>query len=374
MRHRAGTPASAPAEPFAFAPDDEHAWQRLARGYRLAGLLISAHRLGLLERLARGQATLDALCRDLEADPTVVEQMCRGLLTGGLLRSGDMGWRLSDAGQRLVNDPAAAAELASLALDYQRWGRLDERARELATEEHPDAPDVFGGRDDVATAHRYALRLAARHRGQAVRLLRAVRATRPLRVMDVGGADGFLAREVCARWPDAECVVLEHPSMAEVARRACADEPRISVLEGDFLGDGQQLGEDPFPNDVDVVVLSHVLQGMGQQPQRDLVCRAAAALSPGGCLLSCEAVLRSDKRGPMDTVLWAIGQASLGHRGHILTTVEHDILVRAAGLAASAAWWVSDSTRAVLGVNTAAAVTPALAVEPETVQRAAGSA
>src|SRR5688572_25638291 len=38
-------------EPLAFAPDDEAAWQRLARGYRLAGLLLSAHRLGLLQRL-----------------------------------------------------------------------------------------------------------------------------------------------------------------------------------------------------------------------------------------------------------------------------------------------------------------------------------
>ena len=353
------------AEPLAFAPDDEAAWQRLARGYRLTGLLLSAHRLGLLERLGRGQATLDALARDLKADERVLLQLCRALDTAGLLRSGDVGWRLSNAGQQLVSDPSALAELDSLALDYQRWGALDECAREMYEHPSPAPGRLFTGRDDFASAHRYALRLAARHRGHAVRLLERVEACRPLMVMDVGGADGFLAREVCNRWPDAQCVVLEHPSMAEVARRACADHPRIRVFEGDYLGDGWTPGTEAMPNGADVVVLSHVLQGIGREAQRTLVMRAAGALTAGGCMLSCEAVLRSDQRGPIDTVLWAVDQAALGRRGHMLTTVEQDVLMRAAGLAASAAWWVSDNTRAVLGVRTAAGITPALQMLPE---------
>ena len=352
-------------EPLAFAPDDEAAWQRLVRGYRLAGLLLSAHRMGLLQRLRRGQATLDALTEELEADPTLLSHMCRGLTAAGLLRSGDFGWRLSDAGRRLVTDPSAAAEMDSLALDYQRWGTLDDRSRRLARHDSPEDVDRFGTRRDVESANRYALRLAALHRGQALQLLDRLEPTRPLRVMDVGGADGFLAREVCARWPDARCVVLEHASMAEVAQRACASEPRIRIVEGDFLGDGRGLPQTPLPEQADVVVLSHVLQGIAEEPQRELVRRAAAALTPGGCLLSCEAVLRSDARGPLDTVLWAVGQASLGRRGNMMTTVEQDVLLRATGLAASAAWWVSANTRAVVGVRTDAGVTPALRIKPE---------
>lgn len=347
-------------EPLAFDPDDENAWHQLARGYRLAGLLLSAHRLGLLQRLLEGQATLDALASDLSADPKLLEQMCRALETAGLLRSGDVGWRVSEAGRRLLTNPAAAAELDSLARDYRRWGALDERARAGAGEASED--DVDRTRSDVDSARQYAVRLAARHRGQAVALLDRLEPTRPLRVMDVGGADGFLVREVCDRWPDAQCVVLEEPSMAEVARRACSAEPRISVVEGDFLGEGSRLSRDALPGEADVVVLSHVLQGRPEARQRDLTTRAAGALRPGGCLLSCESVLRSDQRGPLDTVLWAVGQFALRREGHMLTTVEQDVLVRAAGLAASAAWWVSDSTRAVVGVRPDAGVEPALRV------------
>lgn len=363
--HRVGNkPAMQPPvdEPLAFGPDDEAAWQRLVRGYRLAGLLVSAHRLGLLRRLHRGQATLDALAADLDADPRLVEQMCRALRTAGLLRAGDVGWRLSDAGRRLLDDPAAAAELDSLERDYRRWGCLDEtaQAHAVGVPDVTDPDDVDHTHTDVDSARQFALRLSSRHRGHARGMIERLVPTRRLRVMDVGGADGFLAREVCARWPDAECVVLEEASMAEVARRACADEPRITVIEGDFLGEGNRMPTDPLPGDADVVVLSHVLQGRPERRQRDLTCRAAAALAPGGCVLSCESVLRSDKRGPLDTILWAVGQAALRRDGHVLTTVEQDVLLRAAGLAASASWWVSAATRVVLGVRTDAGVEPAV--------------
>ena len=348
-------------EPLAFAPGDEGAWQRLARGYRLAGLLVSAHRLGLLRRLLQGQATLDALAADLGADARLLLQMCRALDAAGLLRSGDVGWRLSQAGQQLLTDPTALAELDSLARDYRRWGDLDERARgDLSPDpSHPDR-----ARADVDSARQYALRLAARHRGHAIALIDRLKPTRPVRVMDVGGADGFLAKVVCERWPEAQCLVLDEPMMAEVARQACRDERRITVQEGDFLGDGADHPADALPGRADVVVLSHVLQGRPEMVQRELVMRAAAALEPGGCVLSCESVLRSDKRGPLDTILWAVGQSALRPDAHMLTTVDQDVLLRAAGLAASAAWWVSDGTRAVVGVRTEAAVTPALHFSP----------
>lgn len=354
--------ASAVDEPLAFAPDDEAAWQRLVRGYRLAGLLVSAHRLGLLRRLLQGQATLDALAADLGAEPHLLLQMCRGLDAAGLLRSGDVGWRLSQAGQQLLGDPAALAELDSLARDYRRWGDLDDRARGNLSAD-PVQPDR--ARADVDSARQYALRLAARHRAHAIALIDRLVPSRPLRVMDVGGADGFLAKVVSERWLDAQCLVLDEPMMAEVARQACRNEPRIAVIEGDFLGEGAQPPSDELPGQADVVVLSHVLQGRPEMVQRDLVVRAAAAVAPGGCVLSCESVLRSDKRGPLDTILWAVGQSALRPDAHILTTVDQDVLLRAAGLAASAAWWVADGTRAVVGVRTEAGVTPALEVSRE---------
>ncbi|MBA2529560.1 MAG: methyltransferase domain-containing protein, partial [Euzebyales bacterium] len=206
-------------------------------------------------------------------------------------------------------------------------------------------------------------RLAARHHSQAVALVTHLTPTRPLRVLDVGGGDGLVSREICSRWPRARCTVLEQPAMAEVARRSCRGHERIDVMAGDFFGaegDG-----DPLPDEADVVVLSHVLQGLPARAQRRLTARAAAALAAGGCVLSCEAVLRYDAKGPLEVVLWAVGEAALDHHGAVLTTNDQDLLLRAAGLAACAAWWVSDSTRAVLGVSTDVGASPALQVRED---------
>ncbi len=50
--------------------------------------------------------------------------------------------------------------------------------------------------------------------------------------------------------------------------------------------------------------------------------------------------------------------------GPPLTAVEQDLLLRAAGLAASAAWEPAAGTRAVLGVHPDAGIEPALRYTP----------
>ena len=97
---------------LAFEPDDEEEWHRLARGYRLAGLLLSAHRMGLLREMAGGGThRVDDLAQSLMADRKLLVDVCRALWATGLLVEHDDGWRLSAAGARLANDHAAALEL-----------------------------------------------------------------------------------------------------------------------------------------------------------------------------------------------------------------------------------------------------------------------
>src|SRR5690606_20036082 len=105
------------------------------------------------------------------------------------------------------------------------------------------------------------------------------------------------------------------------------------------------------PSGADVVVLNHVLQGLPTSDQRRLVCRAGRALTPGGCIVSTELALSVDGGGPLEVVLWALGQAARGSLGGVLTEREQETLLRAAGLAAVGAWQVLDTSHAVLGVR-----------------------
>ncbi|HSJ43230.1 MAG TPA: hypothetical protein VK923_00930 [Euzebyales bacterium] len=58
---------------LAFESGDEDGWHQLARGYRLAGLLLSAHRMGLLQALSDGEPhDVDDLSQQLVADPRML--------------------------------------------------------------------------------------------------------------------------------------------------------------------------------------------------------------------------------------------------------------------------------------------------------------
>jgi SAM-dependent methyltransferase len=349
-------------QPLAFEPGDEDGWHRLARGYRLAGLLLTAHRMGLLRILAdRGALTVDQLARELVADERLLAVICRALRAAGLLLAADDSWRLSPAGQRLASDAGATLELDAMAEDYQRWGQLDHYARTLPHEDRsePRTYDAEVAHSEQA-ARRYARRLTNRRRQQVDRLLTHIEPTRPLVLLDAWGGDGYLARAVCTRWSQVTCTVLEIPTMARIAREACAGYPRIAVISGDLLRDD--------PNAVlggarvDVVVVSHVLQSLSAQRRRELAAQVSRVLAPGGCLLSSEFVLRWNDRDSLDVLLWAVGRTSANWQGEPLQATEQDMLVRGSGLAAVNAWWVTDSTRAVLGVKTAAGIAPALRV------------
>jgi SAM-dependent methyltransferase len=349
-------------QPLAFEPGDEDEWHRLARGYRLAGLLLTAHRMGLLRVLAhRGTLTVDQLAHELVADARLLAVICRALRAAGLLLAADDGWRLSPAGARLATDTGATLELDAMAEDYQRWGQLDHYARTLPQGGRSE-PLTYD--DDIAhneqAARRYTRRLTNRRRQQVDRLLAHVEPTRPLVLLDAWGGDGYLARAVCARWSQVTCTVLEIPTVARIAREACAGYPRIAVMTGDLLRDDPSvvLGG----HTVDVVVVSHVLQSLSARRRRELATQVTRVLAPGGCLLSSEFVLRWNDRDSLDVLLWAVGRTSANWQGEPLQAAEQDMLVRGSGLAAVDAWWVTESTRAVLGVKTAAGIKPALRV------------
>jgi hypothetical protein len=169
----AGTPVTrhgpgedgGPHPSLAFEPGDEDGWHRLARGYRLAGLLLSAHRMGLLHAFVDGGThQIDELAHHLLADPRLLVDICRALRATGLLTQTDAGWRISEAGARLAGDPVAALELDAMAEDYQRWGELDRHARSLWRDGRTE-PGTHGDADvehSEQAARRYARRLSNR--------------------------------------------------------------------------------------------------------------------------------------------------------------------------------------------------------------------
>jgi SAM-dependent methyltransferase len=116
------------------------------------------------------------------------------------------------------------------------------------------------------------------------------------RVLDVGGADGALARRLLTRHPHLRCTVLDRPALAPLAHG-------VDFVAGDAFADA-------WPP-ADVVVLSLVLLDWDTEQKQALLAKAHDALPAGGRLIVLD---RFDEPRPD-------GSLALLHALHLLVTV-----------------------------------------------------
>ncbi len=100
------------------------------------------------------------------------------------------------------------------------------------------------------------------------------------RLLDIGGGDGCTARAIARRFPGIEVTIFDLPSVATLASQSLSpsEEENVKVCAGDFL-------RDPFPQGVDAVLFSHVLEVFNEEDICGLLRRAYDSLCSGGRIL-----------------------------------------------------------------------------------------
>lgn len=125
--------------------------------------------------------------------------------------------------------------------------------------------------------------IVASFEAHAARLF-ADRPDRPLRVLDVGGGDGTLARWIAETHPHVHVDVLNLAAVRPLFERVRAESPareRLGFVTLDFLAE-------PLPAGYDVVTFVRVLHDWPAEVAERLLAGAAAALAPGGRVVVCE--------------------------------------------------------------------------------------
>ena len=226
----------------------------LALGFWPARALTAAAELGVLDLLAeRGPMPAAAVASTLGLRPGPTADLLAGLAGVGAVEADEAGYR----GGSLDPDLLGLADAEA----YRAWADLPDAIR---TGRRP-GPTMFERlADDPDALRRFADAMAAvsapGHAAVAARLPEGAT------VLDVGGADGRLAR-----YTDRSVVVFDLPPMAELARAA-----GVEAVAGDVL-------RDELPA-ADVAVLSMVLLDWPMEDKRRILSAVAAALPAGGRL------------------------------------------------------------------------------------------
>ncbi len=146
-------------------------------------------------------------------------------------------------------------------------------------------------------------------------------------LLDLGGGPGAYAVRFCEANPGLQAVIFDLPTsrcIAEEVVRKSGLEARIIFMPGNFF-------EDPLPGGVDVVWMSHILHGTGDDEARQLIARVMALLPPGGQVLIQEFILDDTQDGPLFPALFGLNMLTGTPTGKAFSEEELKALLVDAG-------------------------------------------
>lgn len=245
-----------------------------------ARALIVATRAGLIAALADGAATPAEL-----AALTGLDERSTGLLLETLANFGYVRHRrggrfvLTGVARRWLLPGGWDAVVGGLAYDgWDLIGHLEGRL-------HGAAPAPWHERpDDDPIWEPYQRAMAQIARTTAAVVARAIPASSPRRLLDLGGSHGLHAVAMCRRHRILQATVIDLPAAVRFGRQTVVEEgmqERVAHVEGDFF-------EVPLGEGWDVITAHALLHNFTPERCLELLRRARAALTPGGTFAALE--------------------------------------------------------------------------------------
>jgi SAM-dependent methyltransferase len=284
--------------------------QDIAYAYRHSAVLIAAVELGLFTLIAQGVDTIPRLATALDITPTNAERLLMACAALGLVvPDGEHFTNAADVQKFLVKGEKGYAGpwILMARADRDQWSRLAEYLRSK------EPPRLLGMYETFTVEDARRLHEATYSIGMGAgrRFVRHVDLLKRRRILDLGGGSGCYCIAAAQAHPNIRGIVLDLPPVAEVTREFIAQHglsDRIEAQAGDFT-------RDPFPNDVDVVIMASNLPQYSREVVQQVVRKAYDALLPGGEMHLIGEMLRNDHKGPIGPALWALNEALYGSTG-----------------------------------------------------------
>ena len=307
----------------------------LIDAFRRSKVMFTAVSLGLFNYLSDGPKDVRSLASLTRTDPGALERLLDACAAMALLDKRD-GWYSNLPVAQTYLSRTSPSTLSGYVLYsnralYPLWGNLEDAIREGSNrwEQTFSAQGAIfdhffeseaAMRDFLAGMHGFGLL-------SSPLVTAAFDLSRFRRLVDVGGATGHLAIEICRAYPNVHAAVYDLPGVAEVAqeyiaRSGMAD--RIEIIAGDFFQDALPEG--------DLFSLSRILHDWSETNIHQLLRRIHSRLPAKGALLIAERLLNDEKTGPLNALLQSLSML-VCTEGKERTLSEYEALLREAGFA-----------------------------------------
>jgi hypothetical protein len=263
---------------------------RLYSGYRQSQCLRVAAQIRLPELLAQGPMSASEIAAATATHEGSLRRLLRALAAMEVVtEEGSSRFALTPFGEQLRADRLGpAAELFNSMLYWQAWQNLDhsvrtgERAFDYA----------FGMRnwDYYAThpddARRFDAAMSANTVPVTTAVANAYSFSAYQHLVDIGGGDGTLIREVLSRYPHIRATLFDRPDVVEQAKNRIRDAAlvdRVDFVGGSFF--------ESVPAGADAYILKSIIHDWTDEDATRILKRCRGAAATGTHVLLIERIL-----------------------------------------------------------------------------------
>ncbi len=277
-------------------------------------LVAAASHLNIFLHLRGGLLAEAELRQRLGVSERAMVVLTTALRAFGLIeKNGDGRYGLSEQGRTFLSPggPFDVSDYLDLAAEARGVNLLVDQLRSSRPE--GDTPDGHGAAyikrdgvksamDDPVKARWLTERLAGRAANTAALLVEKAPIDGARSLLDLGGGTGIFCAAYLQKYPDLRARSSSSPpspglpwSMPRNTAWATGSCARI----GDMFSD-------PFPEEVDVILLSNILHDWDVPTCRKLLERCARALKPGGRLIIHDVLLNDEMDGPLHIAIYSV--------------------------------------------------------------------
>ena len=274
-------------------PDPSIELMRLINGYQVSQALHVAATLGVADQLKDGPKSYDAVAQACGAHPTSLYRLMRALAAVGVFHeTGNNEFSLTPLGVCLTSDALGSrrnyARWIGTPGQWRPWGNLlhSIKSGESAVRfthgmdawtyrtQNPEEQAVF---DSAMTGN---------SRSEAQAALEAYDFSRFGCVVDVGGGQGLLLKEILLACPATRGILFDQPQVIASADQVLASAglaQRCQIVAGSFF--------ESVPEDGDVYVMKVILHDWDDRASIDILRTCRRAMSPTATLIVIERVV-----------------------------------------------------------------------------------
>jgi SAM-dependent methyltransferase len=266
----------------------------IAEGFFQSSILFALLKLKIFERIGKGSKPLDELASELHACPETLSRLLNAGVVLKLLESRDgVNFSLSPMCHMVLSPSAGEHYIGNWisSLDYfcTALSKLDEA---VMTSRPTIDPSAHAGRDKESTRefilgmHNYASL-----RGKELAHFLSTEKCKSL--LDLGCGPGTYAFHLGMHNPNLELYLLDHLEVLEIAKEVQTTyslKNNIHYLPLDAL-------TDDIPGSYDIILVSNVLHGLGENASCELIKRLYKSIHYGGSLVIQAQYLRDDRLG-----------------------------------------------------------------------------